>query len=79
MASQNRQHEKLQLKNRDILEKLNSNQLKLCNILEQLEKKISRLSSDMESVKSYINREENIKKMKLQEEKNISSGWWFSY
>lgn len=79
MASQNRQHEKLQLKNRDILEKLNSNQLKLCNILDDLNKKISRLSSDMESVKSYINKQENIKKMKLEEEKNISSGWWFGY
>lgn len=79
MASRNKQHEKLQLKNRDILEKLNNNQLKLCNILDDLNKKISRLSSDMESVKSYINQQENIKKMKIQEENNISSGWWFGY
>ena len=60
-----RNHEKLQLKNRDILEKLNNNQLKLCNCLEDINKKISRLSSDLESVKSYINKQENIKKMKL--------------
>ena len=79
MASLNRDREKLQLKNREILENLNNNQLKLCNILEDLDKKISRLSSDMESVKSYINKQENIKKLKLQEEKNISNGWWFSY
>ena len=79
MASLNRDREKLQLKNREILENLNNNQLKLCNILEDLDKKISRLSSDMESVKSYINKQENIKKLKLQEETNISNGWWFSY
>ena len=79
MASLNRDREKLQLKNREILENLNNNQLKLCNILEDLDKKISRLSSDMESMKSYINKQENIKKLKLQEEKNISNGWWFSY
>ena len=79
MASRNRDHEKQQLKNRDILEKLNNNQLKLCNCLTDVNKKLDRLSSDLESVKSYINRMEQQKKMKLQEEKNISSGWWFGY
>lgn len=74
-----RDHEKLQLKNRDILERLNKNQLKLCNCLEDINKKIDRLSNDLESVKSYINKQETLKKMKLEEEKNISSGWWFGY
>lgn len=74
-----RDHEKLQLKNRDILDKLNNNQLKFCNILSDINKKIDRLSNDLESVKSYINKQEEIKKIKIQEEMNISNGWWFGY
>lgn len=77
MSSRN--HEKLQLKNRDILEKLNNNQLKLCNCLSDINKKIDRLSNDLESVKLYINQLEQQKKIKIQEEKNISNGWWFGY
>lgn len=75
-----RNHEKLQLKkNRDILEKLNNNQLKLCNCLTDVNKKLDRLSSDLESVKSYINKLEDEKKLKILQDKNISSGWFFSY
>ena len=66
-------------KNREILKKLNSNDLAICNILNELSKKVDRLSSDLESIKSYINKLEDQKKLKLQQDKNISSGWFFSY
>lgn len=79
MVSRNIKHENLQLKNRDILEKLNTNQLKFCNILQELNKKIDRISSDLENVKSYINQLEEQKKLKIHQDKNISSGWFFSY
>jgi hypothetical protein len=65
-------------KNREILNKLNSNDLAICNILNELSKKVDRLASDLESVKSYINRQEEHKKLSIQQDKNISSGWWFS-
>lgn len=62
-------------KNREILNKLNSNDLAICNILNDLNKKVDRLASDLECVKSYINQLEEQKKLKLEAEK---SGWWFS-
>jgi len=79
MASRNRDNEQPRFKNREILNRLNDNNMKVCNILEELNKKVERLSSDLETVKSYINKQEEIKKIKLQEEKNISNGWWFGY
>lgn len=72
-------------KNREILNKLNSNDLAICNILNDLTKKVDRLASDLESVKSYIKSVEEQKKLsratnvKIQQDKNISSGWFFSY
>lgn len=66
-------------KNREILNKLNSNDLAICNILNDLNKKVDRLASDLESVKSYIKKTEEQKKLKIQQDKNISSGWFFSY
>jgi len=62
-------------KNREILQKLNNNCLEICNVLNALSKKVDRLSSDLESVKLYINQLEEQKKLKLEAEK---SGWWFS-
>ncbi len=79
MSSREIQHKKLQLKNREILEKLNDNQLKFCNILTELTKKVDRLSNDLECVKSYINKMEDQKKIKIKQDKDISSGWFFSY
>ena len=77
MASRDIQHKKLQFKNREILERLNNNQLKFCNILTELTKKVDRLSNDLECVKSYINKLEDQKKLKIQQDKDISSGWFF--
>ena len=77
MASPDIQHKKLQFKNREILERLNNNQLKFCNILTELTKKVDRLSNDLECVKSYINKLEDQKKLKIQQDKDISSGWFF--
>ena len=73
MASRDIQHKKLQFKNREILERLNNNQLKFCNILTELTKKVDRLSNDLECVKSYINKLKDKKKIKH----DISSGWFF--
>lgn len=96
MSSRNSQHENYATKNREILNKLNSNDLTICNILNELSKKVDRLSSDLECVKSYINKLEDQKKLsratnvkiqrsasrdevREQQDKNISSGWFFSY
>jgi hypothetical protein len=79
MCSRNSHHENYATKNRKILNNLNRNDLTIYNILNEITKKVDRLSSDLECVKSYINKLEEQKKLKIQQDKNISSGWFFSY
>lgn len=74
-------------KNREILLKLNNDLLKLTNIIQQIDSKQKLIQSDLESIKSYINKQETINKLRKKEleeelikaEISNKNGWWFGY
>ena len=79
--------EKQYEKNREILLRLNDNMLKLLNLINDIDSKQKLLISDMESLKSYINklktnddkRRKEVQKQLEEADKNIKNGWWFGY
>ena len=65
--------------NRKILINLNDNIMSLTNIIHDHNSKLNRITSDLESIKSYINNQEILKNEKIKDEKEISRGWFFGY
>ena len=62
--------------NRKILINLNGNIMRLTNIIHEHNSKLNRITSDLESIKSYINNQEILKKEKIIDE---YGGWFFGY
>ena len=59
--------------------KVNKNLMQLCDAVRALDKKVSRLSADLDSVNSYIRKQQLKDKEKLEQSKEeIKTGWFFS-
>jgi chromosome segregation ATPase len=58
--------------------KINDNLHKLTTILGDIETQMRIMKSDIDSIKSYINQQEERKKLDLPQVEEVSKGWFFS-
>ena len=58
--------------------KINENLHKLTQTLIVFETQLKIIRSDIESIKTYIRQQEDLKKLDLPKVEEVSSGWFFS-
>jgi len=69
---------KLPPSNKPHIIKINENLNKLSQTLIVFETQLKLIRSDIESIKTYIKQQEEIKKLDLPKIEEVSKGWFFS-
>ena len=64
--------------NRDYIISINKNQLRLTEILNSMEVQLKTLRSDVESIKTYISQQEQLKQTKREAIVKEETKGWFS-
>lgn len=58
--------------------KINENLEKLAHTIIGVESQLKTIKSDIESIKTYIKQQEEIKKLELPKKEEVSKGWFFT-